>query len=302
MQTSSHPHARTFDVSIGSVRHVRSVSALRSDAIRANESVGIARLAPDGHGGMRELLGLLGADATESDLDADIPASMRRLHEGDTLFHEGAQAEGIYFVRAGTFKTFRTAEDGYEQVLGFSGRGELLGLEAIGIGHYAMEAVALEESSVYFVLLRDYVSVTPRNPALDRVVFRAVSDALRQHCEMADMMAAVAAEVRLARFLAHLSHRMAASGLSSRRFHLRMSRRDIASLLGVAHETVSRSFTSLVGAGLVSVNNREVEILDMPGLRAFSSGTRRQVDDGVRTPAGGSSTSVRSCCAGSQAA
>lgn len=301
MQTSSHPQARTFDASIASLRHVRAVPALRPDAIRADEGVGFARLAPDGQGGMRELLGLLGVDATESDLDADIPAPVRRLHDGDTLFHEGARAEAIYFVRAGTLKTFRTAEDGYEQVLGFSGRGELLGLEAIGIGHYAHQVVALEESSVYVVLLRDYVSVTPRNPVLDRVVFRAVSDALRLRGEMADMMAAVAAEVRLARFLVHLSHRMAASGLSSRHFHLRMSRRDIASYLGVAHETVSRSFTALVGAGLVSVNKREVEILDMPALRAFASGTRRQVDDGVRTPAGGA-TSVRASCARSLAA
>jgi CRP/FNR family transcriptional regulator len=95
-------------------------------------------------------------------------------------------------------------------------------------------------------------------------------------------MAAVAAEVRLARFLLHLSHRMAACGQSPRRFVLRMSRRDIASYLGVAHETVSRSFTALAGWGLVEVDNREVAIADMEGLRALSLGTRRQIDEASR--------------------
>jgi CRP/FNR family transcriptional regulator len=94
------------------------------------------------------------------------------------------------------------------------------------------------------------------------------------------MMAAVAAEVRLARFLLQLSRRMADCGESPRRFHLRMSRRDIASYLGVAHETVSRSFGALARWGLLCVDNREVEILDLPGLKQFAQNTRRAVDDG----------------------
>lgn len=241
------------------------------------------RLTSEGRGGLQELLQLLGNSDMSRGSGLDMPVPVRRLHEGDSLFHEGASADCIYFVRAGTFKVFSTGEDGYEQVLGFSGRSELLGFDAIGVGRYTNQAVALEESSVYVVRLRDYFSVTPRNPALDRAVFRAVSDTLAQRGELADMMAAVAAEVRLARFLVHVSRRMAAKGLSSLGFHLRMSRRDIASYLGVAHETVSRSFTSLVNLGFVSVNNRAVEIIDMDGLRAFSAATRKQIDDGHRT-------------------
>jgi CRP/FNR family transcriptional regulator len=89
----------------------------------------------------------------------------------------------------------------------------------------------------------------------------------------------VAAEVRLARFLLQLSQRMAVCGQSSRRFHLRMSRRDIASYIGVAHETVSRSFGALARWGLVQVDNREVELLDMQALRGLASSTRRAMDE-----------------------
>lgn len=284
-------------VTNGRTHHDRSMAgALTTMVRRSGESPPMAgtaafvRLTSDGQGGMAELLRLLGAQDGEVGLGLEFPVPVRRLHEGDTLFHEGAPAEGIYFVRAGTFKTFCTGEDGYEQVLGFSGRGDLLGFDAIGLGHYVNQVVALEESSVYVVLLRDYLSQSPRNPVLDRAVFRAVSNALHQRGEVADMMAAVAAEVRLTRFLLHLSRRMAACGLSARRFHLRMSRRDIASYLGVAHETVSRAFTSLVALGMVNVNNREVEIIDMVALRAFSTGTRRQVDDGARAHRAGLST------------
>jgi CRP/FNR family transcriptional regulator len=48
---------------------------------------------------------------------------------------------------------------------------------------------------------------------------------------------------------------------------------------------VSRSFTALAGWHLVEVDNREVEIVDMEGLRALSLGTRRQIDEASRRSA-----------------
>lgn len=231
---------------------------------------------------MAELLRLMGADDADVRLAAAMPAPMRRLRAGETLFHEGARAESIYFVRSGTFKIFHTAEDGYEQVLGFVGRAELLGFDAVSSEGHPTEAVALEDSSVFVLLVRDLFALAERNPALGRVVHLAVSHALTRQGELADVMAAVAAEVRLARFLLHLSQRMAACGQSPHRFLLRMSRRDIASYLGVAHETVSRSFTALAGWRLVEVDNREVEIVDMDGLRGFARSTRRQIDEAAR--------------------
>lgn len=53
-----------------------------------------------------------------------------------------------------------------------------------------------------------------------------------------------------------------------------MARRDIASLLGLAHETVSRSFTQLSQHGCLRVDNREIEILDLQALRLRARTTR----------------------------
>jgi CRP/FNR family transcriptional regulator len=233
--------------------------------------------------GMADLLRLMGGDsaALASYGEAQLPVALRRLQAAEALFHEGAPAEALYFVRAGTFKSYRTAEDGYEQVLAFAGRAELLGFDGLDTGRHPNAAVALEDSSVYVVPLRDFLAAGPRCPAFDRLLQRAVSVALSRRGELAELMGAVAAEVRLVRFLLQLSQRMAACGQSPRRFHLRMGRRDIASYLGVAHETVSRSFAALARWGLVCVDNREVEILDMPGLKAFALNTRRQMEDGA---------------------
>lgn len=231
------------------------------------------------HSRLGDLLELMGADLRDPPPGADRPIPVRQLHAGEALFHEGALAEAIHFVRAGTFKSFRTAEDGYEQVLGFVGRAEILGFDAICRGSHPTGAVALEKSSVYVVLLRDLGEWGQLVPEFEHMVHRSVSSALSNRCEMAGVMAAVAAEVRLSRFLLQLSRRMVAAGHSARRFRLRMIRRDIASYLGVAHETVSRSFSALADLGLIVVDQREVEIVDMDGLHAFSRNTRRHFDD-----------------------
>ena len=236
-------------------------------------------VAADPSGAVVELLTLMGAQIDVAQALPPLSVSWHRLHNGATLHHEGAVAECIHFVRAGAFKIFRTAEDGYEQVLGFAVRGEVLGFEALAHGVHPSSAVALEESSVYSLPLDEFDSIGQRLPQLNRLVHRALSNALTRRSELAEVMAAVAAEVRLARFLLQLSRRMEECGQSPRRFHLRMSRRDIASYLGVAHETVSRSFGALSRWGWLHVDNREVEILDLPGLKQFALNTRRTVDE-----------------------
>ena len=226
-----------------------------------------------------ELLRLMGCRVEPGGDVLDLPAPIRRLRARDMLFHEGGRAESVYFVRAGTLKTFRTAEDGYEQVLGFSGRAELIGFDALCMGQHPTACVALEESSVFSLLIRDLIEPGRRTPSIDRMLAVAVSRALQQRNDLADVMAAVAAEARLARFLLQWSARMAACGQSPRRFYLRMGRRDIASYLGLAHETVSRSLQTLARWDLLSVSNRAVDILDMDGLKTLARNTRRTVGE-----------------------
>ncbi|MGO4391709.1 Crp/Fnr family transcriptional regulator [Variovorax sp. M-6] len=226
------------------------------------------------HAALHEMLDLLGVPIGEGQQPPDTPLTVRRLRAGGSLFFEGAPATSIYVVRAGTFKAFHTAQDGYEQVIGFARRGDLLGCDALSGDCHLMAAVALEDASVYAIALPDFYALAQSLPAFYRGVMRAVGSAMHDLTQLADMMAAVAAEVRLARFLMHLSQRMATSGQSARSLRLLMTRRDIGSYLGVAHETISRSFAALAALRLVKVEQRRVEILDFGALQRFAQGTR----------------------------
>lgn len=214
----------------------------------------------------------------EPDADAAAPAlagpGTQRLRAGAALCREGERAEALYVVRCGSFKCQRVSEDGYEQVLAFAGPGDVLGFEALHQGTHTMGAVALEDAAVFVLPWSQLREARRQSAALDQALQVALSRQLARSAEMAQMMAAVAAEVRLARFVLWVSARAAERGLSATRLRLSMGRRDIASLLGVAHETVSRAFTTLADWGLLRVNNRDIEIIDLDALRAATRVTR----------------------------
>lgn len=224
----------------------------------------------------------------------------QRVAAGTALLHEGAPARQVCVVHAGTFKSVKTGEDGYEHVLGFAMRGDLLGYDGLASGHCASAAVALEDSVVFTVPLHRLDELRHADDAFDHALQAALSRQLGRAIELAELMSAVAADARLARFLVHLSARMVEQGLSPRRLRLRMNRREIASHLGVAHETVSRSFGLLADRGYLRVENREVEIIDMAGLRAHAHSTRGPSDEAPRRSGAAAPKATRTSPGGSR--
>ena len=57
-------------------------------------------------------------------------------------------------------------------------------------------------------------------------------------------------------------------GYSPTEFHLRMTREEIGSYLGLKLETVSRLFSRFQDDGLIEVQQKHVRILDIAGLEA----------------------------------
>jgi len=154
-------------------------------------------------------------------------------------------------------------EDGRDQVTGFHMAGEVLGMDGIGTGNHAADAVALEDSEVCIL---PYSRL--EDPGLQRQLHKVMSRELVRDQGVMMLLGTMRAEERLAAFLINLSSRFVARGFSSSEFHLRMTREEIGSYLGLSLETVSRLFSRFQEDGLIAVQQKHVRILDVPGLRA----------------------------------
>jgi CRP/FNR family transcriptional regulator len=191
------------------------------------------------------------------------PAALRRrLRRGERLFGGGERFASLYTVRYGSFKTILLRQEGREQITGFFMAGDMLGLDGLAAQKHAVDAVAIEDSEVE-VMPRAVLDAPGEESArLNGHVNAELSRQIARQHEALMLLGSLSAEQRLAAFLVDLSRRFAARGYSPRDFHLRMTRREIASYLGLQLETVSRLFSEFAERGVIAVKSKHVRIVD----------------------------------------
>lgn len=197
----------------------------------------------------------------------------RPLHRGDFLFRTGDRFRSLYVVKTGSLKTFAPSPEGGEQVLGFHLPGEIIGLDAIDKSTHACSAKVLETSAICEVPFSRLEDLTATIPSLQHQMYRLLSKEIAHDTEMLLLLGKKNAEERLGAFLLSMSCRLAKRGLSATDFYVSMSRHEIGNYLGLAVETVSRLFTRFQEEGLVKVDRKHIQLLDVPGLESLVDGT-----------------------------
>jgi len=124
--------------------------------------------------------------------------------------------------------------------------------------------IALDTSAVCGLTFDTVSSMARHMPELQAELFRIMSQRIN---ELETIAGDLSADERIAMFLISLSERFSRRGYSDKEFILAMSRRDIASYLRLATETVSRVLARLQKANIVQVDRKQVRILDMEKLK-----------------------------------
>ena len=190
----------------------------------------------------------------------------RRIKAGQVLYAQGDPFQYIFAVRGGTLKSSLTLADGREQVSGFHIAGEQLGLDGVAQGRHGTTATALEASEVCAIPYAHVAQMTVAGSGHEHLISRLMSrEIVREHSLMM-LLGSMNAVERLATFLLNLAARLKARGYSASEFHLRMTRAEIGSHLGMKIETVSRTFSAFQKQRLLQVNKRHIRILDLDGL------------------------------------
>ena len=217
---------------------------------------------------LRELCLPKGLDAEAMRRVEQVVYARRKVKRGDALFHAGDEFSAVYAIRSGFLKTTVLNDDGREQVTGFHMPGELLGLDGIGAERYHGNAVALEDAELCVLPFSLVEELGREIPVVQRHLHGVLSrEIVRDHGVMM-LLGSMRAEERLAAFLLNLSKRFTRRGYSPSDFHLRMTREEIGSYLGLKLETVSRLFSRFQDDGLIEVQQKHVRILDSDGLQS----------------------------------
>ena len=216
-----------------------------------------------------ELLKLLRIKLPESAAAILHDYQHRKVICGQNLYRAGEAFENLYFVFSGTLKLVHGNVEGYDCVIEFPMKSDLVGTDGICEQHYQMDAVALTDVDVVVMPFRSLVALSRDIPAIEDFLYSSISRSMVREQTSKSLLAHLTAEARVARFLLMLSERFEALGFSSNSYLLKMTRQDIGSYLGLTIETVSRSFTALANTGLIDVAQRAIKLNDKTALRTL---------------------------------
>lgn len=192
-----------------------------------------------------------------------------RYRKGEFIFQEGDPAESFHILKEGTVKCVKSSPQGKEVTLKVLMPGDLFCCEAAvfdGSPHPGC-AQPMDDVTILRLSKKSYFDVLRRNPDAAIEVIRYLGQRLNEAQENAKVLALDRAEQRLASLLVHLASRAGAQEAGGLRLTVRLTRQDLANMVGVTVETAIRIMSRLKRAGLVSGTANSLVIRDLAKLQ-----------------------------------
>lgn len=181
--------------------------------------------------------------------------------KGQVLFHEGSYPFGVYCINDGKIKLSHQGDNGKEQIVRLLNSGDVLGYRALLSGdRYGASAVALEDTKVCFIPKEIFVTALKNDTGLAFEMMKLLSDELHKTEVKLTHLAQKPIRERLAETLLFIkeTYGFEADGTT---LNVRLSREEIANLVGTATESTIRLLSDFKKDGMVELDGKKIKIL-----------------------------------------
>ncbi len=215
---------------------------------------------------------LLFSGLCDADLAELAAITVRRsFKKGETLFCEGEEATGFYLLLSGSIKLCRMSSEGREKVLHFVKPRETFAEAAFfGDGKYPAEARAMESGEVLYLPRHGFMELMSHNSNFTLNLVASLSLMLRQFVRQIEELSFADVTSRLASFLVRRAAESSTSFGGITYIDLGIKKGELASRLGTASETISRTFKKLSDEGIIEVQGSRVVVHHMRKLEKLS--------------------------------
>lgn len=195
-------------------------------------------------------------------------AESRTFARGEMIFLHGEEARAFFVVRAGSVRVYRATPDGREQVVHHLRAGQSFAEPAVlSLGRYPVNAIALESPTELVAVDSRFVELLKQEPRLSVAIVSSLSMRLLGLVERIEELAITSAPARLAHYLLKLPAKDADRHLV---VQLPLAKKDLASHLAIAPETLSRLLRRWQDRGLIRSKGKTLELLDTRILLAIA--------------------------------
>lgn len=194
----------------------------------------------------------------------------RTLKKGEMLFAAGDEDAACATLVSGALKVATMTEDGEEQILALVHPAGFIGEMFRPFSQF--DVVALTESKLCVFARSDMESALERHPALTLALLRRSQEDLHATRELLALAGRGSATQKVAALVLALAQAASDSPCHpTRRFDLPLTRGEMANMLGLTIETVSRQLTRLERDGAIrKAGTRGIELIDPAHLAMLS--------------------------------
>lgn len=186
-------------------------------------------------------------------------AMMRRIGRGQAVVHAGDRSDFIYFVLTGSLKVTVSDEDGREVILSILGQGELFGeMGMFGEQPRSATVMAVMPSDLVQIAKQDFRRIMEDNFEIAWRIMANLAQRLRNADRKIESLALMDVYGRVARLLLDMSEEVGGEIIVTRK----ISKQDIAKMIGASREMVSRVMKDLGLQGLIEETDRGILLRD----------------------------------------
>ncbi len=186
-----------------------------------------------------------------------------------TIFSEGDPSDWLYVVLSGKVKITKLSQDGKEIILELIQPKQFFGGVAVVRGFpYPANAVAIEPTRVLRCSRVNLLKVLDRFPVVMLGIMQSLGDRIKEFHESTRNIALEKVGARIAALLIKLSEQSGHKTPDGVAIDMKLTKQDIAEMVGTTVETSIRTMSKFKKSGLVTEKAGKVTIRDLAGLRA----------------------------------
>lgn len=190
----------------------------------------------------------------------------------EDIFAEGDQPEWFYIVSTGKIKVTKLSHEGKEIILEIISPHDIFGGVAVLRNFpYPANASAMENSEVIKISRKNLMRLVDRFPNLMYCIALQLGDRMRSSYDSLKNIALERVEARIAALLIKLAHKIGKESKAGILIDMRLTKQDVADMVGTTVETSIRTFSKFKKQGLLSDANGKITIIDREGLMTLSS-------------------------------
>lgn len=212
-------------------------------------------------------------DLSHQGLDQLSLDKISNLYKKDqNLFIEGNPPFGLYCVHSGGVKITKTSQSGKHTIVRLVGSGDILGHRSLfSDSPYSATATVLEDSIICFVSKATIFKLVRENPSLAFDIMSSISQQMGAAENRIASLSNKSQKERFAELLLLLKEAYGEMDGGLIKIKIKLSREEMASMIGAASENVIRLITEFKKDGLISESEKQFRILKLEKIEEIAN-------------------------------